>query len=162
MVNSAHRFPFYTTKLQPGFSPSCVLQCFSYFEPTFSMMSCLTLEPRLCPAQPSWWTRHIDFHTSCLFSSLVKTYFRNVLANLFIFNQNCRTVLSSWGVPCQKCRTVVFFAAPSRQLGRGFKILFLWPGSKAFRFSYILISKLAISGSWSSLGLFGLLKAPES
>ena len=55
-----------------------------------------------------------------------------------------------------------FFAAPSRQLGRGLKILFLWPGSEAFRFFYILISKLAISGSWSSLGLFGLLKAPES
>ena len=72
-------------------------------------MSCLTLEPRLCLEHPSWWTRHIDFHTSCLFSSFVKTHFRNVLSNLFIFNQNCRTVLSSWGVPCQKCRTVVFF-----------------------------------------------------
>ena len=72
-------------------------------------MSCLTLEPRLCSRHPSWWTRHIDFHTSCLFSSFVKTYFRNVLANLFIFNQNCRTMLSSWGVPCQKCRTIARF-----------------------------------------------------
>ena len=55
-----------------------------------------------------------------------------------------------------------FFAAPSRQLGRGLKILFLWPGYEAFRFSYILMGKLAISGSWSSLGLFGLLEALES
>ena len=62
----------------------------------------------------------------------------------------------------QNVELYCFFAAPSRQLGRGLKILFLWPGSEALRFSYILISKLAISGSWSSLGLFGLLKAPES
>ena len=55
-----------------------------------------------------------------------------------------------------------FFAAPSRRLGRGLKILFLWPGSEALRFSYILISKLAISGSWSSRGLFGLLRATSA
>ena len=62
----------------------------------------------------------------------------------------------------QNVELYCFFAAPSRQLRRGLKILVLWPGSEAFRFSYILIGKLAISGSWSSLGLFGLLKAPES
>ena len=62
----------------------------------------------------------------------------------------------------QNVELYCFFAAPSRQLGRGLKILFLWPGSEAFRFSYILISKLAISGCRGSLGLCGLLKAPES
>ena len=62
----------------------------------------------------------------------------------------------------QNVELYCFFAAPSRQLGRGLKISFLKPDSEAFRFSYILISKLAISGSRSSLGLFGLLKAPES
>ena len=35
-------------------------------------------------------------------------------------------------------------------------MLFSGPGSKALRFSYILISKLASLGSWSSLGLLGI------
>ena len=38
----------------------------------------------------------------------------------------------------------------------------LEPCSEASRFSDILFSKLAFSGSWSSLGLFGLLKAPSA
>ena len=39
----------YTIKLQPGFCDSCVLQCFLTFEPTFCMMSCLTLQSQPCP-----------------------------------------------------------------------------------------------------------------
>ena len=49
-------------------------------------MSCLTLQPRLLTAQPLWWSRHIDFHTSCVICWFVKTHFGNVLSNLLIFN----------------------------------------------------------------------------
>jgi hypothetical protein len=46
--------------------------------------------------------------------------------------------------------------APCGPLGRGLQILFLEPGSEASRFSHILISKLVILGSRSSLGLLGV------
>ena len=57
-----------------------------FLNPTFSQMSCLTLESRLCVEQPLWWSRHIDFHTSCLFCSFVKTNFKDVSANLLVCN----------------------------------------------------------------------------
>ena len=56
----------------------------------------------------------------------------------------------------QNVELYCFFATPSRQPGRGLKILVLEPCSEALRFSYILFSKLANLGSWSSLGLLGL------
>ena len=62
----------------------------------------------------------------------------------------------------QNVELYCFFAAPSRQLSRGLKMLFLKLGSAAFCFSYILICKLAISGCRGSLGLSGRLNAPEN
>ena len=78
-------FQVYTIKLQPGFCLSCVLQCFLTFEPTLSMMSCLTLQPRLGPERPLWWSRHIDFETSCLLCKSVSEFYKTSSKNVYRF-----------------------------------------------------------------------------
>ena len=79
-------------------------------------MSCLTLEPRFLNAQPLWWSRHIDFHTSCLIYSFVKTHFEDVLSNLLTFNfrfselQNCALFLGCPLSKMQNCGAIRFLA----------------------------------------------------
>ena len=101
-------FQVYTIKLQPGFCPSCVLQCFLTFEPTFGMMSCLTLQLR--PCTPLCFVCESAHRLRDLLSSLqickrvVHDILKKVLAicgTVFTFccgqGPNCRTVVSFGG-----------------------------------------------------------------
>ena len=97
-------FQVYTIKLQPGFCISCVLQCFSYFEPTFCMMSCLTLQSQ--PCLPLCLLCESAHRLRDLLSSLqiCKRVVHDILKKLLAI---CETVFTFLCVHCPNCRTVV-------------------------------------------------------
>ena len=106
-----------------------------------------------------WWSRHIDFHTSCLLCRFVKTNFEDVSANSrvcnFHFFRNTELYSLPW-VPLVR-NVELSHDSPLHpgSWARGLQIPFSEPGSGALLFSHILFSNLANLGSWSSRGLLG-------
>ena len=84
-------------------------------------MSCLTLQPRFLNAQPLWWSRHIDFHTSCLICSFVKPILGmsqlicSFAISSFAELQNY-TLFLGWPLSkMQNCSAVLFFSSSELQ-----------------------------------------------
>ena len=102
-------FQVYTIKLQPGFTPSCVLQCFSYFWTNFSLDVLSNF------ATSIWWRTALVVKSAHRLRDLLSTLqickrvLQDILKKLLSI---CGTVITFLSGHCQNCRTVVSLGGP--------------------------------------------------
>ena len=99
-------------KLQPECCDGCVLQCFLTFEPTFWMMSCLTL--KASPCDPLCFVCESAHRLRDLLSTLqiCKRVVRDILKKLLPI---CGTVATFLSGHCPNCRTMLSLGLESSQ-----------------------------------------------